>query len=485
MKGHHKIMKKIWRVSLFSVKLIYLVIIIIFNQILYSQVSPVWYQLVGSAFLDNCSYDFLQRVSDEAGGRLVGTPGNLKAAAIIREQAEILDLPLVSENFSMPGWVRGEDRLLVLSPLEKKLQAFALGYVNSHPSFEAELVYASFGFSEDYQNLNVRNKIVLLLSEKPADRTPLLRQEAIGIAAGHGAKAVLFIHSKPGSSNMVGSGDFQGNHTLIPAFSLTYEEGHWLKRLLEKNHPVRMLLEVKSYCQDLTTENLIVRFPGQVQQKIVLGAHYDSWDLAQGSIDNGLGTAILMEVARLLGQYCPHNYYSLELVWFNGEELGLFGSKKYMERHASEDIAVMINMDMTGYPTGFNAMGFAEFIPLLTALVAELNGFNLQAGVANKPGTNSDHMPFLLAGIPVLSLQAKLDENMLDSYHSQRDSFDKVNKKYLSESAAVISILVHELANRPDFPFRKRNALEMIAFLKSFGLDEKLKKQKEWPFGNK
>jgi len=242
---------------------------------------------------------------------------------------------------------------------------------------------------------------------------------------------------------------------------------------------------VKSYCQEMITENLIVRFSGQVQQKIVLGAHYDSWDLGQGSIDNGLGTAILLEVARLLGRYSPHNYCSLELVWFNGEELGMFGAKKYLERHASEDIAVMINMDMTGYPTGFNAMGFAEFIPLLNELLAELNGFNLTAGVANKPWTNSDHMPFLLAGIPVLSLQAMLDENMRNSYHNQRDSFDKVNKKYLSESAAVISILVHKLANRPDFQFRKRNENEMVEFLRTFGLDEKLKKQKEWPYGDK
>jgi Iap family predicted aminopeptidase len=465
--------------------LIFLTLIFLFSSNLYPQVPPVWYQLVGSAFLDNCSYDLLQQISDEAGGRLVGSPGNKKAADIIRKEAELLKLPLIAENFSMPGWIRGDDRLQVISPIEKKLQAAALGYVNSQPAFAAELIYADFGYVEDYRNLDVHDKIVLLRSKNLSNREPLLRQEAIEIAANQGAKAVLFIHSEPGFEIMLGTGDFQGNPTAIPAFSLTYEEGHWLKRLIEKNLTVRLQLEVKSSCQELTTENLIIHFPGKVRQKIIVGAHYDSWDLGQGSIDNGLGTAILLEVARLLGSYSRQNYYSVDLVWFNGEELGLFGSKKYMEQHASEEIAVMINMDMTGYPTGFNAMGFTEFIPLLTELTMELNGFNLQAGVANKPWTNSDHIPFMLAGIPVLTLQAELDEDMLDSYHNQQDSFDKVEKKYLSESAAVISILTHELANRTDFKFRKRDESEMIALFKSFSLDEKLKKQKEWPFRNK
>ncbi len=101
---------------------------------LLSQVSSVRYQLVSSAFLDNCSYDFLQRLSDEAGGRLVGSAGNKKAAAILREEVSRIGLTLESETFSMPGWVRGDDRLLVLKPLEKSINATALGYVNSQPA---------------------------------------------------------------------------------------------------------------------------------------------------------------------------------------------------------------------------------------------------------------------------------------------------------------------------------------------------------------
>lgn len=458
------------------------IILFLFIQILFSQSTSIKHQLVGSAFLDNCSYEFLQRLSDEAGGRLVGSEGNRKAAAILREELSRIGLSLKTETFSMPGWVRGDDRVTVITPVEKRLSATALGYVNSQPAFQAEMIYGEYGFEKTYDQLETKGKIVLVESKKPPEQTPLLRQEAIAIAAGREAKAILFINAEPGAVTSASSGDFQGRPIPIPAFSLTYEEGNWLKRLLEKKQSVQILLEVKSYCQDMQAENLLVQLPGKTRKKIVIGAHYDSWDLAQGSIDNGLGTAILLEVTRLLSHFSPANYYTLEFVWFNGEELGLFGAKDYVQQHASDEILTMFNMDMTGYPIGFNAMGFDEFVPLLEELVFTLNGFDLSAGVISRPWTNSDHMPFLLKGIPTLSLQARLDENMLASYHNTRDSFDKVNKKYLSEAAAVVSVLIYKLANQPDFQFPRKTDNEIVDMLKSFGLDERLKKQKEWPF---
>jgi Zn-dependent M28 family amino/carboxypeptidase len=109
---------------------------------------------------------------------------------------------------------------------------------------------------------------------------------------------------------------------------------------------------------------------------------------------------------------------------------------------------------------------------------------NLAKGVISRPWTNSDHMPFMLAGIPVLSLQATLDPEMLSSYHNAADTFDKVNIKYLSEASAVVSSLVFFVANSSDFEFQHKTAEETVKMLEKFGLDQKLKKQKEWPFSS-
>ncbi|QQS35381.1 MAG: M28 family peptidase [Ignavibacteriales bacterium] len=455
-------------------------ILIFFVAVLNAQQKQTWYNIIGSAFVDNDSYRVLGRLCDETGGRLMGTPGNLKAMDILAEELQKHDINYKREKIKVPGWVRGDDEVILKSPVEKKLKAIALGYVNPLAAAKSNVVYAQYGFDEDYSGISVNGKIVLVTQENPKGKEALLRYEAIDIAAKHGAIAILFINTKTGAQNLAGTGNFQGDPTPIPAFSLTYEEGKWLQRLLEKNIQVEIEVTSRSYCVEMESANTVVTFPGKSDEKIVVGAHFDSWDLGQGGIDNGIGTAILFDVARLIQNFSKENYYTIELVWFNGEELGLWGSKKYVEMHKDDKIKAMINMDMTGSPTGFNAMGIDELIPFLTELNEKLIGFNLKSGVVNSPWTNSDHMPFMFAGVPTITLQAHLDEEMHKYYHEAGDTFDKVNKKYLSEAAAVITLLTSELANNSKLEINKRTDDEMITLFKKYNLDKRLKKQKEW-----
>jgi Zn-dependent M28 family amino/carboxypeptidase len=156
----------------------------------------------------------------------------------------------------------------------------------------------------------------------------------------------------------------------------------------------------------------------------------------------------------------------------------------YAEMHRNDKIVAMVNMDMTGAPTGFNVMGFDEFIPFFNDLKSKLNGFDLSSGVVNYPYTNSDHIPFMFKGIPTFSLQAHLDEDMVKYYHSSGDTFDKVNKKYLSEASAVVSIMVKELANLKMLEKGEKTPEQMADLFRKFHLDERLKRQKEWIYGN-
>lgn len=447
-----------------------------------AQVPDTWKQIVGSAFLENQSYDFLRKLSDQAGPRLAGTPENAAATQIIRQQLTNLGYEVRLEKFKMPGWVRKIDRVDLVLPSSKSLKVVSLGYTVPTAVFRAPAVYAGQGFSEDYKGLDASGKIVLISSDRLPEKPRIQRQEAIEQAIKQGAKALLFINERSGNLNRAGSGDFHGNPLPIPVFSITREEGLWIKRLLSDKINLQLEVETASYIEPIEVANIVAELPGKNQQKIVVGAHFDAWDLAQGSIDNGLGTAILFDVARLLKNYSPQNYYSVEFVWFNAEELGLFGSKNYIKVNNPEKILLMINMDMTGSPTGINAMGFDELVPALHELVKTLNGFNLHEGVSSRPWTNSDHMPFMFRGIPIITLRAKLDENMLSSYHSQMDTFDKVNKKYLSEAAAVVSILAQKFANSEQFRFPRKTQQEMISLFKKYQLDERLKIQKEWPF---
>ena len=444
--------------------------------------KDTWLKLSGSAFVGNASYSLLQRLCDEAGGRLVGSPQNEKALNILIEELKTFDLNPVKETFTMPGWVRGNDEVVLVEPTNRKLRAVALGYTQKTAPFTAELINGATGQKAYLDSIGLKDKIVLITPEKPPKGKKPLRSEIIRFAAANGARAVLFVNNKKGGLCLAGTSSFQGEPSPIPGFSITFEEGKWLERLLADKNQVKLSIVTNSFCQMVKTANVMVRLAGKVKEKIVLGAHFDSWDLGQGSIDNGIGSAILFDVARLIKQIHPNNYFTLELVWFNGEELGLWGSKKYMEQHGNEPVVAMINMDMTGRPTGFNAMGFDEFLPFLRALADQLEGFNLNRGVISRPWTNSDHMPFMMKGIPNFSLTAHLDAEQGRYYHSFGDTFDKVRADYLSQAAAVISILTVELANRPDLPFKKLTAEQTAEMLKKFHLDDILRREKEWSF---
>jgi Iap family predicted aminopeptidase len=373
--------------------------------------------MIGSAFLDNASYDMLMRLSDEAGGRWIGSAQNEQGLRILGEELARHGLTSRLERFTVPGWVRGADEVRMLEPSDRVFRAAALGYVHTTAAFEAALTWTNRGYREDFDSTSVSGRIALVTQERLPGREALLRSEIIGLASDAGARAVLFINDKRGGMLLCGMGNFQGDPTPIPAFSITWEEGQRLRRLLERNTAVRMRITTASYCTEVQSANLVCTLPGRSEEKIVIGAHFDSWDIGQGSIDNGLGTAILFDVARILHSLSPQNERTIEFVWFNGEEMGLWGARKYVEQHRGEKIHTAVNMDMVGSPRGFNAMGSEHLIPTLKAVADACAGFDMSRGIMNQPWTNSDHQPFLLAGIPAITPLGHLDEHMVKTYH--------------------------------------------------------------------
>ncbi len=436
-------------------------------------------KIISFSFFENRGYKVLQRICDEVGGRLAGTEANERALKILQEEGYKDNLVINSEKFTFPGWERENDTVLIISPIFKPLRAVGLGYNSITGSIIGEVVFASYGYQEDYDSLDVKGKVVLVMQERPLYREELLRYEAIEIASRKGALAILFINDKPGGLVLAGVGNFQGKPNPIPAFSIANEDGQWLKRLSTNNLKPVVRIQSNSFCYQATSANAIFTIPGKTNKKIVVGAHFDSWDISQGAIDNGVGIAVLYEIARNLSQF-QNYYYTIEFVWFNAEELGLWGSKSYVENHKDE-VALAINLDMPGDPTGFNIMGFDYLDSIINSIVLQLDGFFLKNGVVSKPWTNSDHMYFMFEGIPTITLLGSMDEPMYHHYHDFGDSFEKVNKKYISNASAVLSFLIYDLA-KSEFEFRRLPKDEIVRILKNGGLEKRLRKQKEWKF---
>lgn len=421
---------------------------------------------------------FLQQLCDDFGGRLTGSTANAQALARLAAELRTLGYAPERQEFSMPGWERGEDRVTLLAPLARPLRVAALNGTEAHAPFEAEVVGIGNGRPEDFPvgEAAVRGRVGVLASGSPRQVT-----EVVAEAQRRGLRGVLFVNREGGGQLLARSGGFLGGPLAVPVYSITQEEGRWLERLLARGVPVRVRLETHSRCRTVETANLRVTIPGRTPGRIVVGAHFDSWDLGQGAMDNGLGVAQLLALARALRGATPR--HTVELIWFNGEEQGLFGSRHAAAQLGETPVVAMVNLDMVGVPIGVNALGDASLVPALERWhAARGEAKRLPKGVENMNWVASDHTPYQLAGVRCVTFNAPIPRESVRYYHDLADTIDKVSPAVVDDSAAVIVDLVRALADDATLGPWRRPRTETEKLFTATGLDRRLRANGVWPF---
>jgi Iap family predicted aminopeptidase len=442
-------------------------------------VPAVQEAIVADALADKTSHDFLVRLCDDFGGRLTGSDNNRGAMARTLADLKALGIDARLEPFVMPGWVRGDDEAVMLAPVVRKLRAASLSYTQPHAKFEAEVVDIHDGREADFAGLDAKGKIGLL-----APNTTVPRGQYETAAVQHGMRGILFIDRVAGGQLLARTGSFTGVPLRIPVYGITQEEGNWMLRLLARGQKVRVSLRTRSHCEKIETANLVATFPGRTADTIVVGAHFDSWDLGQGATDNGIGTAQLFAVAKLLRKHAPQNLRTVELVWFNGEEEGLWGSSIHAGAMKPRSVAAMVNLDMVGLPLSVNALGYDELLPLLERFNDSLGARKLKQGVSNINWFGSDQTPFQLEGIRSITLGGRIEPDVVRYYHDFADTVEKVDPRLIPEASATIAALVYRLANEPGLSTARHTAEETAELFRKFDLEKRLKGIGFWPFGD-
>ncbi|MBI1975328.1 MAG: Zn-dependent exopeptidase M28, partial [Parcubacteria group bacterium] len=184
-----------------------------------------------------------------------------------------------------------------------------------------------------------------------------------------------------------------------------------------------------------TDRNVIASKTGRDTTKVlVVGAHYDSVENSPGADDNASGTAVLLEVARILASRTPD--IAVELVAFGAEEDGLIGSLAYVLHNKGRRIVGMVNIDMAGV---------GEFIWIandqgpnyLTALALDA-AKKLGIAATQERSASSDHVSFETMGIPVVFFNRPENDNI----HSPKDAFDKVVPRFVRDMAQIALAVV-------------------------------------------
>jgi carboxypeptidase Q len=238
----------------------------------------------------------------------------------------------------------------------------------------------------------------------------------------------------------------------LPNIVISHEDYALLERLIAHGVTPRLEGKVenkmgKSRVQQWNTVGEIrgSELPGQV---VILGAHLDSWDLGTGVTDNGAGSMVVLEAARVLARSGLKPKRTIRFILFAGEEQGLLGSRQYAAAHAAEADsvqAVLVIDNGTGRIVGQALQGRSDLAGLWQALLVPVTHLGASA-VRDEVKTGTDHLSFVPYGIPGFNFDQE-PRGYFHTHHSQSDTYDKAVPDDLMQASAVMAVTAWELAN--------------------------------------
>lgn len=211
--------------------------------------------------------------------------------------------------------------------------------------------------------------------------------------------------------------------------------------------------------------NVVADLPGRElpDEYVIVCGHLDTWDGAQGAIDNGTGVATALEAARLLAASGARGRRTIRFLLWSGEEQGLLGSRAWVEANAAllPRISAVLNHDGgTNYLSGLGVTPemraqFEQACAPLFALSPDMP-FELDVVDALSGSASSDHAPFVAAGVPGFFWRQSGRSEYDRHHHTQYDTFEAAIPAYQRHSATVVAVTALGLADA-DALLERRN----------------------------
>ncbi len=262
------------------------------------------------------------------------------------------------------------------------------------------------------------------------------------------------------------SGNWKGTDrvpspNIMPRLTVAHEYYAMLWRLANRPEPevTRVEVEISNTFVPgpVTCFNTVGEVKGSEKpdEFVVVGAHLDSWDLATGTMDNGTGSCTVLETARVVAALAKKGYppkRTIRFALFTGEEQGLWGSRRYVERHKDEmakTSIALVHDTGTGKVYGFGVHGQAKVKEILERELVTVAAGEGWKGIDMGGVFGSDHQAFHPAGVPGLACRQDIDEYRL-THHTQTDTFDHAKTGNLSQAAGVLAITATRVANLPE-----------------------------------
>ena len=393
------------------------------------------------------AYQQLKKATETIGHRATGIENGRIAEEYAANLLRSYGYDVSFQEFTFSGWNR---KSLDLKINNQPIKAVALAHSPANVSLSGELIDLGNGLEEDYKKIGdkVKGKIVFaalgLLDGTPKEIENLHRSEKTALAEKYGAKGIILFNRPAGGILLTGTASVTGEIIKIPAINISLEDGLKIKEDLSKGKEIAKI-EMKNDVGQMKGRNIIAKKIGSKfpNEKIVLGGHLDSWDLATGAIDNGVGSFSVMDIARTYKKLNLQNDRTIEFVLFMGEEVGLIGSKYYVNQALKDgsinQIKAMSNMDMTTNPKSYYST-MESNLPILTDYANDVQkvipDFKLKTFAS--VDLHSDHQPFMLQGVPIIGLSDKTLERARNKRSLNQRKF-RNSTSYFGRLEMVIS----------------------------------------------
>ena len=440
-----------------------------------------------------------QVLVDSIGPRLSGSPGFASAVTWLERTYQTFGISARRERYgTWRGWQHGTVHMQLVAPRVQNLDVELLAWSPGTPgakAVEGEVVVipalADAAASSRWLQ-TIKGKFVLISAPEVMCRAPqelerfarpatisrlnaqraearrLSSERTIGLVppgttAGNRQRALIDALESAGVagigttlwSNGWGVNKvFDAVSEKVPSLDLSCEDYGLLHRLASNNQGprIRLTVEAQSTPAEVSMFNVVAEIKGTElpNEYVVLSAHLDSWHSATGATDNGTGTLTMLEAMRILKAAYPNPRRTIIAGHWGGEEQGTIGSLAFAEDHKEviDGLQVAFNQDNGTWRVAvLEGQGFLKASSNLARWVAQLPSDMTDSVRLELPGaqanSGSDHTSFICRGAPAFRLQSSYPEYRQYTWHTNRDTFDKIVFDDLKQNATMAAMLAY------------------------------------------
>ena len=427
-------------------------------------------RIIGAALTDEEGWQKLTYLTTVIGHRLSGSEQLEQAIAWATQTMQTEGFDDVSNHpVEVPHWVRGEERAQVVAPMRRDLAILGLGRSVGTPAEGIEAPAVVVNSFEDLESLGrdaVEGKIVVYaVPWEGYGKTVRYRGDGASRAAALGAVAVL-VRSATGrsiASPHTGALRYSDDAPQIPAAAITVEDAEWMQRIVDLGHELKLDLHMEAKILPAAeSANVVAEIRGSQlpEEVVVMGGHFDSWDVGQGAHDDGAGCIAAWQALRILQRLGLQPKRTLRVVLWTNEENGLAGGTAYREwvGEGIDNHVAAIEMDggaerPLGFGFGLTGVNPDSGDPIYESALADLEAIGsllegLDAGQIFRGGGGADIGPLVKGGVPGLGLRT-VGEHYFDWHHTEADTLDKIDPQDFKRAVAMLAVMGYVLADMP------------------------------------